>query len=272
MRKLLITSLFAGLAFALPLLATASAQAGIADCGNMNVSAQATCTAEMDPVTCEGKCDGVSFQASCQGSCDVKLPSCTGSCQGTCEGTCSANPGNFDCSVDCNAKCDSDCSGQCSSSGGTSECQGQCKATCSGQCTSSCSGTPPSATCNAKCQGSCSGACKGGHATCEGTCTAEFKANCHVKCKGGQGAVFCDGSYVDDGGHMQSCIDALKAIGAKVDVHASAECSGNECTAEAGASCGGHVVPVAHNEWALALGLGGALGAFGMMRRRRNRK
>lgn len=284
MRKLLITSLLAGLALVLPLVTTSPALAGLDSCGNINVSAQAKCEVVAPGIECEGKCTPLSFKASCtaklaascDGGCDLPSVECQGSCEASCKGSC--QPGNFNCSGNCTASCEGDCDSQCSAAADKAQCSAHCKGKCSADCSASCQGSPVD--CEGGCKGSCQGSCKVKTSMeCNIKCQAQGEANCEAEMTGGckgqcqtkDGAAFCDGQYVDAGNNFANCMDALSAI-VKVEGYAKASCSGNSCEAEAGASCGGHVAPVAHNEWALALGLGGALGAFGMMRRRRNRK
>jgi hypothetical protein len=277
MSRLIVSLLLSGLACAFPLLISSPAHgASIADCGNIDVQANAQCQMEVS-ASCTTKCKPVNFQAACQGqlsvSCKGTPPSCSGSCQGTCEGRCTSNP-SFSCSVDCRASCDSDCSGSCSSSANKTECQGQCKTQCSGQCDGSCNGSPVD--CQGKCQGSCQGSCKGGEVACqavgEASCEAKMQGGCETQCSKPDGALFCDGQYVDSGDHLQNCVNALNAVlNVKVSGSASSSCTGNQCNAEAEgkASCGGSVAPSAHSHWQLALGLVGALGAMSALRRRR---
>jgi MYXO-CTERM domain-containing protein len=73
-----------------------------------------------------------------------------------------------------------------------------------------------------------------GYAKCEGT----LQGGCQAACDKPQGALFCDGEYVDDNGNLQSCIDALdKFLKEHVDASASGSCTDNSCTGEAQASC-----------------------------------
>jgi MYXO-CTERM domain-containing protein len=86
-------------------------------------------------------------------------------------------------------------------------------------------------------------------------CQADLEGGCKVQCSDPKGAIFCDGQYVDSGGNLEKCADALNAIlNLKFEASASAECSGNECSAEAKASAsacstspqdGPHTPPVA---------------------------
>jgi hypothetical protein len=267
------TALLATMAAMAILLLTSQARASLQACGNINVSAGATCTVEADPPTCQGRCDEASFQASCQGYCDVALPSCSGSCYADCQGGCNVDPGNFDCNVDCQGRCEADCDAACASSGNQSDCRGRCSGDCSGMCSASCSGTPPSANCDARCEASCEGACTGGHAACEGSCQGEFKANCHLKCTEGSGAVFCDGEYVDSGNNLEQCLDALRSIGATVNFqgYASGECSGNTCVGDAGCSIFSTVPASRTSSWPMGFGALGAVAGVGALVGRRLR-
>jgi MYXO-CTERM domain-containing protein len=80
----------------------------------------------------------------------------------------------------------------------------------------------------------------------------------------------CDGEYVDHGNNLKECVDALKAqINITVEGYANAQCSGNTCEAEAGASCEcGLSKNQAAGGSALLWSLG-ALGALTALRRRR---
>jgi hypothetical protein len=118
-------------------------------------------------------------------------------------------------------------------------------------------------------------------ATCEGRCTAEAEVDCQVMCQasgyidcttmltGGcetqcmepDGALFCDGQYVDHGGNLDACIMALQdALDIEVDVTArgSSSCMGGMCMAEGevSASCGVSGAPGG--------GAGGASGWLGL--------
>ena len=57
-----------------------------------------------------------------------------------------------------------------------------------------------------------------------------------MACKGDEGALFCNGQYVDTGNNLQACVDALRAaldiqVEGKAEAHS--ECAGgNGCRAE----------------------------------------
>jgi MYXO-CTERM domain-containing protein len=101
------------------------------------------------------------------------------------------------------------------------------------------------------------------------------KGGCEAQCKDPKGAIFCDGQYVDSGGNLQKCADALNAIlNLKFQASASADCTGSQCTAEASASASacsttsegqGHTPPVAPGVIVL-----GAIGAALARRVRRS--
>lgn len=288
MRNLIVTSALAALAFAVPTFVTSQAHAGLEACGDIHVEANAKCEAKVG-VECTAMCTPISFQAacaaegyaSCKGECP-ELPSveCTGSCEASCQGSC--QPGNFNCGVDCQATCDADCSGSCSSSSDKAECEAQCKATCKGECDASCTGSPVE--CEGGCQSSCEGSCKADanfscQAECQGKlnvdCEANLQGGCEAKCSRPEGAIFCDGQFVDDNGNAQACMDAISAwLQANIDAHASAsaECSGGSCEAAADAGCSlGMISPSAPSGTPYYLGALAALAGVvvGKLRRRR---
>jgi hypothetical protein len=265
-------------------LVTTEAHAGIDACGNIDIDAHATCKVEVSG-GCVTHCQDLKFEAACAGECTptcTKLPevTCTGNCELDCNTECTVNPGEFDCQGTCEADCSGSCEGSCASSDNKTECEGQCKATCTSECSGSCSGTPPSAECSGKCKAKCEGQCKADlnmdcNLKCQGSCSAKLEGGCETQCSKPEGALFCDGEYVDQGGNAQECIDAIEAfIKAHVDVSArgSAECAKGVCTAEGSASCscstpGRH--KMAENTMYGAAAASGLLAMFAMARRKR---
>ncbi|HEY2409013.1 MAG TPA: hypothetical protein VGI10_23575 [Polyangiaceae bacterium] len=295
-KTLVFASLSFGL-FAAPLFIAAPAHAtGLASCGNIDVEAnamcdvkttggcaanctpvsvQATCAAQLD-AQCDGQCTG-SASATCTGSCDVS----------SCEAECTAMGPSFDCSAHCQADAQADCDANCASSADSTHCQASCKANATAKCDASCKGTPPSATCMAQCNASCSGSCTAQSTlNCQVNCQSSLQANCETMVQGGcnvqcskpEGALFCNGNYVDTNGNLASCEAAIAALFPTIHVTtngmASANCSGNTCEAQASgsakASCA--VAPGRSNQ-----GMGGAaallvgLGAMLVGRRRQAR-
>ena len=255
MRRTLQT-LLGALACAVPLLLSGQAQAaGLDSCGDIFVEADAMCTVYAG-VECEAQCKPVNvtaacaaeLQVSCAGECNVSATAeCTGSCSADCQAECDVKPAEFNCQASCQADCSADCSSRCAADSNSAECQASCKATCSGSCDASCSVTPAEANCQAKCDASCSGSCKAeANADCQIDCQASGFADCQVELEGGckghcsepEGALFCDGNYVDAGNNLQECIAALQAL-FNIEVYAdgSAMCSGNTCSAEGEVGC-----------------------------------
>jgi len=270
--------------------AAAPAAAGISDCGNINVQGKAQCEAKFE-TECLAECTPPKLQAACaakleidcQTKCtDLPSVSCTGSCKGDCEAECDVEPAKFDCEANCNATCTGDCSGKCSAADDSAECEAQCKATCGGECSANCTVKPGSADCKAKCEASCTGSCTADanfecQTKCQGEgfvdCQAEFqKGKCEVQCMDPEGAVFCDGQFVDSGGNAQKC---LKAIDDYIQAHFHVEASGssscqkNTCEAEGKVNC--HCSTPARRAGSLPAGLAflGALGLIGVARMRR---
>lgn len=269
--------------------ANAAAGQGLAACGDIHVEAEAQCevvaeggcTAKCTPLACSAalyvQCDGqcsLEASAECKGSCDFQ------GCVTKCEG------GEFDCSAECRGSCSASCQGDCSAkceadankSECTAQCEGSCKATCQGKCDARCNVELPD--CETKCQASCEGSCEAkANLDCQMSCQSEGYASCtggcKVRCEEPNGAIFCDGQFVDHGGNMQECYDALSAwISANITVDASSEftssCSGGSCEAsgkaEATASCAAAPRPYGHAAAGLGLLLGLA-GLIGMRRR-----
>lgn len=255
----------AALAAAL-LLAPAPSQAQLDACGDIYVEADAMCEILVEG-GCTAMCEPLSFQASCaadlyvecDGMCTATVDaSCMASCDiGACEARCTADPGSFDCRAECTltaeARCDAQCAGMASGSEAHGQCIASCEATFAAECEASCEVTPPSAECMARCEASCEGSCtaeanvdcqvecqSGGYAEC----TAELMGGCTAQCTEPDGALFCDGQYVDHGGNLDACIEALRsALNIEVDASArgSSMCTGGMCSAEgeaeASASC-----------------------------------
>ena len=260
---------------------TASATV-ISECGNIDFSGTETCTietsggcsAQCTPVNVDVQCSA-QLEASCSGQCNVSIDaSCTTSCESSCTGGCTA--GNFSCEGSCTGDCEASCSGSCSSNGNQSQCEASCKETCGAQCQASCSGSPPS--CSAvSCQAACTGSCQAqANMDCQVNCQASGYADCETNVTGGcnaqcsqpQGALFCNGQFVDVS-DLQSCEAALAAA-FNINVTGSASCSGNTCQAKATASCGqiapGDMPPLSP----MLIGLGLAATAAGVARRRRS--
>ncbi|MCY0988704.1 MYXO-CTERM sorting domain-containing protein [Nannocystis sp. ILAH1] len=249
--------LLSTLALATPLLLAAEVQAAstLAPCGEIFVQGGAECEIYIGPV-CEGMCKPVSLtaacaaelRAECAGECNAEASvECVGGCEADCQADCEVDPGEFNCQLECQADCSANCDGHCSASENMAECKGSCEATCSADCDGQCKVTPPEVDCEAKCQAACTGSCDaqadldcqidcqaGGYANCR----ADLEGGCKLHCQRPEGALFCDGQFVDVGDQLDACVDALKAL-LEIEVYAegSASCQGNTCQAEGEIGC-----------------------------------
>jgi hypothetical protein len=270
--------------------AAAPAQAGVDACGNIDVHGDVKCEAKAG-VDCMAECTPPKLQAACAAKLEVdcqtmctELPSvkCSVDCKGDCEAECDVKPAQFDCEANCSATCHADCTGKCSAADDSAECEAQCNATCSGECSANCKVTPGSADCSAKCDASCKGSCTADanfscQTNCQGEgfvdCQAELQTGkCDVQCMDPEGAVFCDGQFVDSGGNARKCLDAIDAyLEAHFHVQASgtSSCNHGSCEAEGKVSC--HCSTPARRTGSMPAGLAilGALGLIGVARMRR---
>jgi hypothetical protein len=132
-------------------------------------------------------------------------------------------------------------------------------------------------TCQAACQGSCTAqanlSCQiNCQASGSASCEANYTGGCQATCSEPQGALFCNGQYVNvNATNFEACTQQLASL-LNINVSAEGSCSGNTCSGQAAASCG-QIAPGAMpmSEGFLALGFG--LGIAGAVRRRvRNAK
>ena len=113
---------------------------------------------------------------------------------------------------------------------------------------------PPTESCETKCQHSCQGALKAElsvdcQADCQAKgfvdCEARLDGGCKLDCESSEGALFCDGQWVDHDNNLDQCIDALKNLGGMVEIKASGEVSVGCSVAEpAGALPGWGALPL----------------------------
>jgi hypothetical protein len=109
-------------------------------------------------------------------------------------------------------------------------------------------------------------------------CELDVQGGCELACESEDGALFCDGQYVDHGDNLQRCIDALEAVlDLEVETHAEAQCSDGRCEARASATISsGGPCAVTHPGRAAApsAGLFCVVGLFGIatLRTRRRRR
>lgn len=257
-----------GLALAALVITPRAANAGIEACGDIYLTAGANCELVPPGASCTTQCTPLAVEVSCAAQLQVDCAlectgsasvECTGSCEGTCEAECNVDPGSFECATYCTADCAAGCESTCSDS----QCNSTCEANCSATCDTDCNVVPASADCTASCQGSCSGSCTADSTfTCQNacsasgyaSCTSSLQGGCETDCEATDGALFCDGQYVNVEGNLDACVSALQdALSIEVTGYAEAECMEGSCTAEAGASC------------SLAGSQPEALGSFGLL-------
>lgn len=276
-----LTLPFAALALVVP-AAVHAAEPSLASCGDIYVEAEAECTMYVGPA-CEAMCEPVHFtaacaaelRAECEGPCDASASvACVGSCAADCRAECEVDPGAFNCHATCQADCAADCQGRCAGDARGAECEASCKATCSGECDGRCQVVAPEATCEGKCEAACEGSCEAqANVDCQidcqadgyADCKADLEGGCRVSCMRPEGALFCEGQYVDAGDNLQECVAALKAL---LDVMVYAEgdagCVGNTCYAEGKVGCSCDAGGGPGDALAAAFGLV----ALGLVRRR----
>lgn len=239
------------------------------------VEVEGGCTAKCEPIAFEAQC-AAELTVGCNGGCNATADvGCTGTCQGSCEADCTE--GQFDCQATCEGNCTADCAGNCMGSANGGECNASCEATCQSECSANCNVTAPD--CTAQCQGCCQGECRAEanidcQIDCQASgyvdCKAELQGGCEVACSEPEGAVFCNGQWVNTS-NVESCVAAIEAA-FNIEVSYSAECSGNTCKAEASASCAmSPESPAAPGFGSAALLLGLASAGLTVSRRLRRR-
>lgn len=267
----------------------AQAQASLEDCGNIYVEAEATCEVTAPSVSCDVQCEPIHLQAACageayvdcRGGCDVEVDvQVVASCEAQCDIDCKADPGEFNCQAYCQGSCSGDCSASCASSGDKTRCEASCRATCTGDCDAECKIRPPTVDCSGNCKAACTGSAHArASVDCQVDCQSEFYLECEADLSGGckadcmseQGALFCDGNYVDTGNNLEMCIDALKSrLDVQVEGYADGECVGNTCTGEVGGSGSCSALPGGAPRSAGGLGLS-LLAGLGLVFARRRR-
>jgi hypothetical protein len=260
----------------------------LSDCGNIDLSGNETCQLETSG-GCTVKCNADDFQlqcsadleTSCSGGCNFTADvNCTTACVASCTGGCTT--GSFSCEgscdTDCNGHCSADCTSETADGGDETQCMASCKETCDSSCSANCSGTPPSCTqttCQAECQGSCQAQAnidcqvncqESGSASCE----SNYLQVCQGQCSAPQGALFCNGQYVNvDTTQLQACLSQLSSeLDINVSLTGSTLCDGGTCsvTGSASASCG-QIAPGAPAAGSI-FGVGLGLGIAGAVRRR----
>jgi MYXO-CTERM domain-containing protein len=243
----------AALAAGLICFSHATARADLSACGAVDVRANAMCVVVPPTAECKAMCKPVNVRATCSArlavDCDAscnELPSvdCNVRCEAGCRGKCMVDPGKFDCAIDCRATCSGSCEASCAARTDKAGCMASCSGACSVGCDKKCDVELPSASCDVECKASCDGSCDvKTNVDCQVDCQAKGYAKCEVDVTGGcmarcdttEGALFCDGQFIDTGDKLKECGAALEALlNAKVDYSASgsSECAGGSCSAQ----------------------------------------
>jgi MYXO-CTERM domain-containing protein len=97
-------------------------------------------------------------------------------------------------------------------------------------------------------------------------CKADMQGGCEAECERPEGALFCDGQYIDHGGNLDECVAALQALlDIEVEGYAEGSCSNGSCSGSAGGMISCAVDPDGGRRdlgWlGLVLGAGALLGA-----------
>lgn len=254
----------------------AAAQSGLEACGNISLALQADCALEPPGLDCETQCTPVTVRQTCASKLQtICAPQCTQEvvetevqvCRQSCITECQVDPGSFQCQASCDTRCGGACTTRCAASANRARCESACRATCSASCGAECRIVLPSASCESKCQPSCHAEVQAEvrlecQIACQEqkfeVCEDELIGGCQTDCRGRQGALFCDGQFVDSGDNLKQCIQALQNLNITVEGSASFNASGG-CGLVSGQASGG---------WG-ALGL---LGFLALLRRRLARK
>ena len=191
-----LSTLFVGALAALIPLVAAPAAAATNPCGNIELLAINSCEIRIEG-GCKADCTPLNFQAACDGQCNVTLQtSCTAECNTGCSAQCEAMPAMFNCEASCKADCAARVVSQCDA--GDEECQTYGQVDCNANCESNCSVVPPEAQCSAGCEAACNGSCEtDANFDCSLQCSADLKGGCEANCDAPQGALFCDGQFIN---------------------------------------------------------------------------
>jgi hypothetical protein len=237
-------------------------------CGVFDFSKGLSCKIEAS-ADCTAKCEPLKVTAACQGGCtaSAKQSNCTNNCGAQCIKTC--NPSKLDCFVGCHDECDAPIEAQCVKKGGVADCKKQAQAQCDMHCKDSCK-VPPS-NCDEHCNSCCVGFCDTElNFACDLSCTAKVEGSCEASCSKPEGAIFCNGQYVN-ATDVKACITYLATRDIKVDTSAkgSLSCTGTDCSG-IGAVKGCAVCASGNGYGVAILGIFGVVLARRVVRRRRS--
>lgn len=188
---------------------------------------------------CTAKCTPLSFEAGCTGQCTATptTTDCTASCGTQCVAQC--DPAKLDCFVGCHDECDQPVIDKCTATHPNDDCVNQARAQCDMHCNAQCE-VATDTNCQEHCTTCCSGSCNTQvNYDCDYNCFADLKGGCDVQCQDPDGAIFCNGQYVD-AADLDACITYLSQQGITVDVSArgTVTCDVTGCAGEGSAAAG----------------------------------
>lgn len=294
----IVRSLFAGALVSL--LAAPAAAQGIEECGNVYVESDANCGYLYDEECTESctvgnvydACAAITYPTCDQECTPVLEQSCVETCRTTCDPDCETLPAGAateNCFGLCFEECQGDCDAVCADVDDEEACEASCGYTCSVNCEGRCDEVGNDDTCDTTCTSACSGACEAdSEQECQidcqlrerEACEAAVIARCETDCGGTDGALFCDGKYVDHQDNLEQCVDYLEGFvdgGVDVDPDANIDCEeddGTECAgdAELDTAFGCNGAEVKNTETPLFAGALLMLSATGWLIRRRRRR
>lgn len=207
------------------------ARAGVPECGDIRIEADASCQVKLG-ASCELGCSAGIYEKACATrGFQVCLPECsfdgsiecTDDCSVECTDQC-AQGIDIVCHDNCFPECVDECALACEGAEDTIQCRASCEATCDGECDHQCAQLPPDSSCYDHCMECCHGSCSASaNMQCQTNCQAitwqqceyELEVECSASCRA-QGALVCDGQYIIGGDQLWTCVAALTELGLDV--------------------------------------------------------
>lgn len=275
----LSSRLFAAILAAVPVTLAAQSAFAADPCGNFNLDYISkngiSCKIEVEG-GCTAQCTPLSFEAGCTGQCTgTATTDCTASCGTQCVAQC--DPAKLDCFTGCHEECDAPVQEKCAATNPGEDCVSIARAQCDMHCNTQCE-VVTDTNCQEHCQTCCTGSCTTQvNYDCDYQCFATLQGGCDVQCEKPDGALFCNGQFVN-AADVDACITFLANQGITVDVTARGEvkCDLNGCDGTGSAAAGVCSVSNVGMESAaastLSLGVLGLAMGLGARRRKKGEK
>lgn len=127
--------------------------------------------------------------------------------------------------------------------------------------------------CTNKCKTSCGASCTVQSDTdcsvaCETECTTQTKGACTTKCTTTEGALFCDGQFINPSVDLSKCVTEIESVGQKVAGWVSVSGSGSGTVTVATSGCTASNTASSRSRMAIF----GALAAGTLLVSRRSRR